>query len=149
MHEYNWKRLLNKCINAVTGYFSLFQYLKKFTLFLKKRRTRLFKLYQALFNCKKFTFSFFPASHFGKVFCSTVIFTFFQIISVFYFFASQNQYFIMFKDSNVFEFTNFPFKTKYVVLSYCRLFQYDKFCHTIVYSVNNNYLFSRETQEKK
>ena len=135
-----------KCSNRI---FFTFPISKEIYIVFKKRRTRLFKLYQALFNYKKFTFSFFPASHFGKVFCSTVIFTFFQIISVFYFFASQNQYFIMFKDSNVFEFTNFPFKTKYVVLSYCRLFQYDKFCHTVVYSVNNNYLFSRETQEKK
>ena len=37
----------------------------------------------------------------------------------------------MFKDSNVFEFTNFPFKTKY---------------NTVVYSVNSNYLFSRKIQ---
>ena len=36
MHEYKWKRLLNKCIYTVTGYFLLFQHLKKFTLFLKK-----------------------------------------------------------------------------------------------------------------
>ena len=40
----------------------------------------------------------------------------------------------MFKDSNVFEFTNFPFKTKYN--------------NTVVYSVNSNYLFLREKQEK-
>ena len=41
----------------------------------------------------------------------------------------------MFKDSNVFEFTNFPLKTKYD--------------NTVVYSVNSNYLFSRGKQEKK
>ena len=29
------------------------------------------------------------------------------------FFARRDQYFIMFKDSNVFQFTNFLFKTKY------------------------------------
>ena len=29
------------------------------------------------------------------------------------FLAGHDQYLIMFKDSNVFEFTNFPFKTKY------------------------------------
>ena len=41
----------------------------------------------------------------------------------------------MFKDSNVFEFTNFPFKIK---------------CNdTVVYSANSNYLFSRGKQEKK
>ena len=41
----------------------------------------------------------------------------------------------MFKDSNVFEFTNFRFKTKCI--------------NTVVYSVNSNYLFSRGKQEKK
>ena len=41
----------------------------------------------------------------------------------------------MFKDSNVFEFTNFPFKIKYN--------------DTVVYSANRNYLFSRGKQEKK
>ena len=29
------------------------------------------------------------------------------------FLTGHDQYLIMFKDSNVFEFTNFPFKTKY------------------------------------
>ena len=42
---------------------------------------------------------------------------------------------LMLKDSNVFEFTNFPFKTKYD--------------NTVVYSVNSNYLFSRGKQEQK
>ena len=41
----------------------------------------------------------------------------------------------MFTDSNVFEFTNLPFKTKYT--------------NTAVYSVNRNDLFSRVKQEKK
>ena len=40
----------------------------------------------------------------------------------------------MFKDSNVFELTNFPFKTKY--------------SSTVVYFVNSNCLFSRGKQEK-
>ena len=51
------------------------------------------------------------------------------------FIAHHDQYFIMFKDSNVFEFTNFPFKTK------CN--------NAVVYSVNYNYLISRGKQEKK
>ena len=41
----------------------------------------------------------------------------------------------MFKDSNVFEFTNFSLKAKYY--------------NIVVYSVNSNYLFSRGKQEKK
>ena len=40
----------------------------------------------------------------------------------------------MFKDWNVFEFTNFPFKTKYN--------------NTLVRSVNSNYLFLWQKQEK-
>ena len=51
------------------------------------------------------------------------------------FLAWHDQYFLMFKDSNVFEFTNFPFKTKYN--------------NTAVYSINSNYLISRGKQEKK
>ena len=50
------------------------------------------------------------------------------------FLARHDQYFIMFKDSNVFEFTNFPCRTKYN--------------NTAVYSVNSNYLFSRAKKEK-
>ena len=42
---------------------------------------------------------------------------------------------MMFGDSNVFEFTNFPFKTKYN--------------NTVAYTVNSNYLLSRGKQEKK
>ena len=59
----------------------------------------------------------------------------YPIIMVSLFLALHDQYFIMFKDSNVFEFTNFPFKTKYN--------------NTVVYSVNSNYLFLREKQGKK
>ena len=59
---------------------------------------------------------------------------FFQIIMVSFYFAWHDQYFIMFKDSNVFEFTNFLFKTKYN--------------NSVVYSVKRNYLFWREEQEK-
>ena len=46
-----------------------------------------------------------------------------------------DQYSIMFKDSNVFEYSNFPFKTKYN--------------NTVVYSVNSNCLFWRGKQERK
>ena len=41
----------------------------------------------------------------------------------------------MFKDSNVFEFINFPIKTKY--------------SNTVVCSVNSNCLYSTRKQEKK
>ena len=51
------------------------------------------------------------------------------------FLAWHDQYFIMFKDSNAFKFTNFPFKTKYN--------------NTVVYSVNSNCLLLRKKQEKK
>ena len=51
------------------------------------------------------------------------------------FLARHDQHFIMFKESSVFEFTNFAFKTK------CN--------NTVVYSVNSNYLFSSGKQEKK
>ena len=54
MLEYNWTRLLNKCMYAVATYFFLlFQYLTNYTFFFKKKRLRLFKLYQALFTSKK------------------------------------------------------------------------------------------------
>ena len=51
------------------------------------------------------------------------------------FLARHDQYFIMSKDSNVFEFTNIPFKKKYN--------------NIVVYSVNSNYLFVRRNQGKK
>ena len=51
------------------------------------------------------------------------------------FLARHDQYSIMYKDSDVFEFTNLPFKTEYI--------------DTVVYSVDSNYLFSRGKQEKK
>ena len=47
--------------------------------------------------------------------------------------AWHDQY-LMFKDSNVFEFTNFPLKAKYN--------------NTVVYSVNSNY-YSRGENKKK
>ena len=49
------------------------------------------------------------------------------------FFSFHDQYFIMFKVSNVFNFTNFLFKAKYY--------------NTVVYSINSNCLFSRTKQE--
>ena len=50
------------------------------------------------------------------------------------FLVRHDQYFIMFEDSNVVEFTNFRFKTKYN--------------NNIVYSTNSNCLFSMGKQEK-
>ena len=81
----------------------------------------------------KFGFSSFSASLFGNIF----VLQYFQFLSNHngFFLARHDQYFIMFKDSNVFEFTNFLFKTKHN--------------NTVVYSVNNNYLLSRGKQEKK
>ena len=55
------------------------------------------------------------------------------MISVFL--AFFDQYYIMYEDWNVFEYANFPFKTKYN--------------DTVVYSVDSNYLFSRAKQEQK
>ena len=55
------------------------------------------------------------------------------MISVFL--AFFDQYYIMYEDWNVFEYTNFPLKTKYN--------------DTVVYSVDSNYLFSRGKQEQK
>ena len=51
------------------------------------------------------------------------------------FLAHHDQDFIMFKYSNVFEFTKFLFKRKYN--------------NTVVYSASSNYLFSRGKQENK
>ena len=53
---------------------------------------------------------------------------------VYIFLAHHDQYFIMFKYSEVFEFISFPFKTKYN--------------KTIVYNVNNNNLFLRGKERK-
>ena len=63
------------------------------------------------------------------------IFVFLLSILVSLFLARHDQYFVMFKDSNVFELTNFPFKTKYN--------------KTVVYSVDSNYLFSKKKKQKK
>ena len=62
-------------------------------------------------------------------FCIFYIFHLFQVILVSFFLARHDQYLVMFKGSNVFEFTNFPFKTNYN--------------NTVVYVVNSNYLFWR------
>ena len=53
---------------------------------------------------------------------------------VFLFLTGHDQYLIIYKDSNVFELTNFPFSSKYN--------------NSEVYSVHSNYLFSRKKQEK-
>ena len=66
--------------------------------------------------------------------CIFYNFHFFQIIMISLFLARHGQYFTMFKDSNVFEFTNFPFKTNYNKNAVC--------------FVNGNYLFLRGKQEK-
>ena len=67
-------------------------------------------------------------------FCIFYIFHLFQVIMVSFFLARHDQYFLMFKGSNVFEFTNFPFKTN------CN--------NTVVYVVNSNCLFSRGKRKK-
>ena len=68
-------------------------------------------------------------------FCIFYIFDFFQIITVSLFLDFYDQCSIMSKDSKVFEFTGFPFKTKYN--------------NTVVYSVDSNCLLSMGKQEKK
>ena len=95
----------------------------------------------SIFNGKSpfglsFRKSFFPFSSqsLWKKFSSTVIFNLFQIIIVSLFLAHHDQCFIMFKDSNIFQFTNFLFRTK------------DN--NTVLYSVNRNCLFSRGKQKK-
>ena len=49
------------------------------------------------------------------------IFNLFQIIMLSLFHAYYDQYSIMFKDSNVFEFTNFPFKQNIIILQFTLL----------------------------
>ena len=85
--------------------------------------------------CLKFVFFPFSSQSLWNSFCSTVIFNFLQIIMVTLFLAHHSHNFIMFKDSNVFKFTNFSFKTKSN--------------NTVVYSVNSIHLFSKRKQEKK
>ena len=54
MLEYNWTRLLNKCIHAVTRYFFLlFQYLMNYTFFLKKDDDHGFLSYTKYYLSKK------------------------------------------------------------------------------------------------
>ena len=130
-----------------------------FYFFFKKWWTQVLKLYQILFIYKKLAANdddylgwswskmwifrikeliFCNSKHFlQKImtpcyschFCIFFIFNFFQIIMVSLFLAFYDQYSIMFKDSNVFEFTNFLFKTNYN--------------NTVVYSFNSNCLFSK------
>ena len=66
--------------------------------------------------------------------CMFYFFHFFKIIIVHLFLARHDQHFIMFINSNVFEFANFPFKRKYN--------------NTAVYSGNSNYLFSWGNKKK-
>ena len=156
---------ISVCIQKPDVFFLLSQYLNNYTLFLKKKRPRLFKLCQALIYylissrrwwllglilVKNLTFSY-KRPDFSVIITISVktllrhaihtIFAFFysihfyQILMVSLFLARNDQYFIMFKNSNVFKFTNFPFKTKYK--------------NTVIYSVNISYLFSMGKQEKK
>ena len=126
----------------------------------KKWQTRLFKLSETLFINKKKQqkmmptwvgagqkFDFFVqkswffcnSKHFRQsimtpcyscYFSIFYIFNSFQIMMVSLFLAPHDQYLIIFKDSNVFEFSNFSFQ------------------QSIIMSVNSNYLFSRRKQEK-
>ena len=66
-------------------------------------------------------------------FCIFYIFNFFQTLMISLFLAGHDHYLIMFKDSNVFEFTNFLRKTKYNNIE--------------TYSVNCNCLFSKRKQK--
>ena len=76
-----------------------------------------------------------------RLWCHAIdsIFAFF-IFSIFFksmvslFLAWHDQYFIMFKDSNVFEFTIFHSEQSIIIL---------------ICSVNSNYLFSKEEKQKK
>ena len=112
------------------AFFLLFRYRKNYTFFFFwKRRTRLFKLYQASFICKKVAADDDAylgwgcySKHFRQnimttcyscYFCIFYIANFFQIIMVSLFLTRHNQYLIMFKHSNVFEVTNLLFQTKY------------------------------------
>ena len=73
--------------------------------------------------------------YYSCYFCLFYIFNFFQIILGSLFFACHDQYLLMFKESNVFGFTNFSSQTKHN--------------NTAAFPVNSNYLFSRRKQEKK
>ena len=110
-------------------FFFTFPIPKELYIFLKKRRTRLFKLYQASFICKNVAADDDAylgwgcySKHFRQnimttcyscYFCIFYIANFFQIIMVSLFLTRHDQYLIMFKHSNVFEVTNLLFQTKY------------------------------------
>ena len=147
MVEYKWTRLLNKCMYAVTKYFFTFPISKELYVFKKKTWwTQLLKLHQVLFIYKKLAanddglgWSRSKISLFRKkelIFCSNKhflqrimmpcyschfwifhIFNFFPKSLVSLFLAFYDQFSVRFNDSNVFEFTNFPFKTKYNTVS--------------------------------
>ena len=165
MLEYNRTRLLNKCMHAVTRHCFTFPISDELYIFLKKWWIWLLKLYQILFIYKKLAADddAFLSWGWSKVwlfwskelifcnskyflqkimtpcypyhFCIFYIFDFFQIITVSLSLDFYDQCSIMSKDSKVFEFTGFPFKTKYN--------------NTVVYSVNSNCLLSMGKQEKK
>ena len=132
MLEYNWTRLLNKYMYAATIYiFFSFQFLKNYTstIYLQKTSSRRWWLL-GLGLVKNLTFSYKRADFsvtvnisvktlwchaIDTIFAFFYIFHFFQTIMVSLFLACHDQYF-MFRDSNVFEFTNFPLKTKYNII---------------------------------
>ena len=157
MLEYNWTRVLYKRLYAITRVFLLCQCLKKYIFKKKKKDDQGFlsytKHYLSTINqqqmiwllrlglVKNFTCSYKKADFSVIVnikylhVCMFYFFHFFKIIIVHLFLARHDQHFIMFINSNVFEFANFPFKRKYN--------------NTAVYSANSNYLFSWGKQEKK
>ena len=49
-------------------------------------------------------------------------------------FLARHDHYFMFEDSNIFEFIDFPFETKYN--------------NAVVYSVKSNYLFTRKKQKQ-
>ena len=134
MLEYNWTRLLNKCMHAVTRYhFLFFQYPKNCTF--KKMTSTVFSYAKHHLSTKKQQQTMMPtqvgagqkfescyfcnSKHFCQsimrpcyscYFCVFYIFKFFQTIIVSLFLAGHDQYL---KHSNVFELINFSFQTKY------------------------------------
>ena len=99
---------------------------QKFDFFVKK----------SLFFCNSKHFSQnIMTSCYSYYCCIFYVFHFFKIIKVSLFFARYDQDFIIFKDSNLFEFTNFPFKTK--------------FNNTVVYSVTELLILEGKTRRKK
>ena len=136
-----------------------------YLFFKKNGQTRLFKLYEALFIYKNLAADDYAYLGWGwskiwlfrtradfsviinisiktlwprAIFMLFLPFLYFQFLSSyngFSLFSLHDQYLLMFKDSNVFGFTNFSSQTKYN--------------NTAAFSVNSNYLFSRRKQDKK